>query len=116
LTAEQRINVIFIFNRAGEVTEAELEKVNDILARPTGKSQTTLHIKTITLHPSHILTNYLADYRLQHPQVVPQQTKRHQRRNLVPTYLQCPRHQAQRGSRETEEDQSSQRSQTFLGS
>lgn len=31
--------------RAGELTEAELEKVNDILARPTGKQITeAIHI------------------------------------------------------------------------
>lgn len=94
------------------MTEAELEKINDILARPTGKSQTTPHIQTILLS---LLTD-LSTCRLQHSQMVPQQAKRHQRRNLVPTHLQRPRHQAQRGSRKTKEDQSSQRSQTFLGS
>ena len=38
--ANIKINAVLInnINRAGEMTEAELEKVNDILARPTGKA------------------------------------------------------------------------------
>jgi hypothetical protein len=53
--------------------------------------------------------------RLQHSQVVPEQTERHQGRHLELVDLQSVGYQAERGFGEIEEDQGSQRSETFLG-
>ena len=47
--------------------------------------------------------------------MVLEQTEGHQRRQLDPTRCQSVGHQAERGLRENEEDQTAQRSQTLLG-
>jgi len=60
--------------RAGEITEAELEKINDILARPTGKLK--------------IFKFDSCTHRLQYSQMVLEQTERYQRWNLVTAHFQ----------------------------
>ena len=94
--------IVTFFFRAGELVPADIDKINDILAKPTGKKP--------LLHHSN-----LNNYRLQHSQVVPQQTERYPRGQLESAHFQRCWHQAQRGLGKIEEDQSSQRSQTPLG-
>ena len=85
----------------------ELENsLNQTLIRST----TSLPSPPVRTHIAHVFI-----YRLQHSQVVPQQTERHPRGNLVSTHLQRCWHQAQRGLGKNEEDQMPQRSQTPLG-
>ena len=52
-----KIAQIDLTKRAGELVEADIEKINDILAKPTGRSP---------FPPIDTL-----EFRLQHPQVVP---------------------------------------------
>lgn len=81
------LNLLSLY-RAGEMTEQDIEKINDIIAKPTGKNP--------RLPPAHRYENFflkrlLTDefsYRLQHSQVVLEQTERYQRRKLVSTHFQ----------------------------
>ena len=68
-----KIAQIDLNRRAGELTEDEMNKISDIIAKPLGK---------YFLPPDCRVSNGVLVCRIRHPQVVPQQTEVHQGRNL----------------------------------
>lgn len=72
--------------------------------------------KSMILLPSQPVCSSANEFRLQCSQVVLEQIERCKRRKLYPIDLQCPRYQVERRFRKIEKDQSTQRSQTLLGS
>ena len=75
-----KIAQIDLNKRAGELREADIEKISDIMMRPIGKYYLLPQANTPYL------------YRIRHPQVVPQQTEMPQGRHLLQAHCQHGRH------------------------